>query len=47
MNPEVEKLVKVSPLQLNANLAKDIAIFRKILELSMKKFLWNGLCGQS
>jgi len=47
MNPEVEKLVRVSPLRLNADLAKDIAIFRKILELSMKKFLWNGLCGQS
>lgn len=47
MNPEVEKLVKVSPLRLNGEVAKDIAIFRKILELSMKKFLWNGLCGQS
>ena len=47
MTNDIEKLLKVSPVKLNAELAKDIAIFRKILEISMKKFLWNGFCGQS
>lgn len=47
MNNDIEKLLKVSPLFLSAEIVKDIAVFRKILEISMKKFLWNGICGQS
>lgn len=44
---DIEKLIKISPLYLDGNLAKDITVFRKILELSMKKCLWSGFCGQS
>jgi hypothetical protein len=44
---DMEKLIKISPLYLNGELAKDITIFRKILEISMKNCLWNGFCGQS
>ena len=47
MNTDINKLLKVSPLFLNSEVVKDIAIFRKILEISMKKFLWNGMCGQA
>lgn len=47
MNADIEKLLKVSPFYLSGEIAKDIAIFRKILEISMKKFLWSGFCGQS
>ncbi len=44
---DFNKLISVSPLYLDASLVKDINIFRKILELSMKNCLWNGFCGQS
>ena len=43
---DIYKLVNVSPMYLSAEIVKDIAIFRKILELSMKKCLWSGICGQ-
>ncbi len=44
---DIDKLVKISPLYLDGNLAKDITIFRKILEISMKNCLWSGVCGRS
>jgi len=47
MISDIEKLLKVSPLCLSGEITKDIAVFRKILEIAMKKLLWNGICGQS
>lgn len=46
-NKDMEKLIKISPFYLSGEIAKDIMIFRKILEISMKNCLWNGFCGQS
>ena len=47
MGTKLEKLVKDSPLILQASEADHILIFRQILELSMKKGYWSGAVGHA
>ncbi len=43
----VKKLLKQTDFMLDATKAADVDIFRKIIEISMKNCLWNGICGLS
>ena len=43
----VKKLLKQTAFNLDATKASDVDVFRKIIEISMKNCLWNGVCGLS
>lgn len=43
----IKKLLKQTDFNLDATKAADVDVFRKIIEISMKNCLWNGLCGLS
>jgi hypothetical protein len=43
----VKKLLAKSNFILDATKTADVDIFRKIIEISMKNCLWNGVCGLS
>lgn len=43
----IKKLLKQTNFLLDATKAVDVEVFRKIVEISMKNCLWNGVCGLS
>lgn len=43
----IKKLLTKTNFNLDANKAADVEVFRKIIEISMKNCLWNGVCGLS
>lgn len=43
----IKKLLKNTDFNLDATKTADVDVFRKIIEISMKNCLWNGVCGLS
>ena len=43
----IKRILEKTDLYLDASKPADTEIFRRIIEISMKNCLWNGVCGLS